>query len=84
MCCSAGAGHLKPAVRQSSSELECPVVVAMAVVGMMQVSGDQVVDVVSVRHRLVSAAGPVGVAGLVPATIVIGRASGRVGVVDRN
>lgn len=56
----------------------------MAVVGMMQVSGDQVVDVVSVRHRLVSAAGPVGVAGLVPATIVIGRASGRVGVVDRN
>jgi hypothetical protein len=56
----------------------------MAVVGMMQVTGDQVVDVVSVGHRLVSAAWAVGVARLVSAAVVIGRAAGGVGVIDRD
>jgi hypothetical protein len=44
--------------------LELPVVVAVIAVGMVQVVGDQVVDVVSVRHRLMPASRPVGVPGL--------------------
>ena len=77
-------GPLEPPVRRASGNLERAVIVAMALVRMMQVPGEQVVDVVSVRHRLVSTAGAVGVAGLVSAAIVIRRAAGGMGVIDRD
>jgi len=41
------------------------VVAAVPVVLVVQVAGDQVVDVVAVGHRLVPAAGTVDVAGVV-------------------
>jgi hypothetical protein len=40
------------------------VVVAVVAVRMVEVVGNQVVDVISVRHRLMTASGPVGVPGL--------------------
>jgi hypothetical protein len=40
------------------------VVVAVVAVRMVEVVGNQVVDVISVRHRLMTAPGPVGVPGL--------------------
>jgi hypothetical protein len=44
--------------------LEPPVVVAVIVVGVVQVVGDQVVDMVAVRHRLMAASGAMGMPGL--------------------
>jgi len=44
------------------------VVVAVVAVGMVQVVGDQVVDVIAVRYRLVTASGAVGVPGVVART----------------
>jgi hypothetical protein len=44
------------------------VIVAVVVVGMVEVVADQVVDVVAVRHRLVTASRPVGVRGVVART----------------
>ena len=55
-------------------------VIAMAVVWMMEVAVDQVVDVVAVRHRLVAAAGAVLMLGVVTAAAVLGSALGWVGV----
>ena len=54
--------------------LHGPVVVAMAVVGMVQMSIDDVVDMVAMWNRFVTAAGPVHVVGLMGAAGVIGRA----------
>lgn len=57
-------------------------VVAVAVVGMVQMAVHQVVDVISVRHRLVAASGSVGVIGTMPAALVTAGAGGRVGLID--
>jgi hypothetical protein len=57
------------------------VLVAVPVMGMVQVIPDEVVRVIPVRHGFVAAAGPVLVAGLVPVALVIGRAALRVAVV---
>ena len=43
-------------------------IVAVVVVGMVEVVADQVVDVVAVRHRLVTASGAVGMPGFVSRT----------------
>lgn len=53
-------------------------IVAVAPVGMVEMSGYQVVDVVSVRHHLVTAARPVLMQGIVPFTGVSGGAVGGV------
>lgn len=57
-------------------------VVAMAVTGVMQVTVDQVVDVVSVGDGLVPAAFTVNVPSVVSATGMMRRAAGWIGVAD--
>jgi len=58
------------------------VVVAVAVVGVMEVALDQVIDVIPVRHARVSAAGAVDVVGGVAGAAMVRRALRRVGRVD--
>jgi hypothetical protein len=53
-------------------------VVAMIAVGMMEVTFDQIVDVVAVRHRLMAAARTVNVACLVSFTAMMRRACVRI------
>ena len=62
----------------ASGQLERPVVVAVVPVGVMEVTVDEVVDVVAVGHGLVAAAGAVDVAVLVTGAAVCGGAGGRV------
>ena len=50
----------------------------MIAVGMVQVTIHEIVDMIAMRHRFVSAIGAVYVCGLVTAAIVIGRAAFRV------
>ena len=63
-------------------ELDGAVVVAVAAVRVMQVAVDEVVDVVTVGHGLVAAAGAVHVVAGVPATVVARGAGPGVGGVD--
>jgi len=65
-------------------DLEWSVVVAMVSVGVVQVTADEVVDVVAVWYGLVSAAGPVLVSRVVLGAVVVGCAVGRVDIGDRN
>ena len=58
------------------------VVIAVAVVGMVQVPVNEVVDVVAVRNGGVAAAGAVDVIGVMPCAAVIGGARRRVGAAD--
>jgi hypothetical protein len=51
------------------------VVVAVVAVRVVKMAGDAIVDVVAVRHRLVTAAGVVHMACLMPATAMIGGAT---------
>lgn len=59
-------------------DIKRPMVVAMIAMLIMQPSLDEVVDVVAVRHRLVSAAGAMNVIGLVAFVSVFGCATGRI------
>jgi hypothetical protein len=59
------------------------VVVAVSAMGVMQVPGDQIVDVVPVRERLVPAALAVLVSGGVPAAGVVRHAPIGIGPADR-
>ena len=63
-------------------ELDGAVVVAVAAVRVVQVTVDQVVDVVTVGHGLVAAAGAMHVVARVPATVVARSAGPGVGGVD--
>jgi hypothetical protein len=54
-------------------------IIAVIPVGMMQVSVDQIVDVIAVRHRLVPASRTVHVPAVVSAAAVLGRAPVRIG-----
>jgi hypothetical protein len=58
------------------------VVVAVAVVRVVEVALDQVVDVIAVRHAGMSAGGAVNVVGGVAGAAVVRRALRRVGRVD--
>jgi hypothetical protein len=51
------------------------VIVAMIAVRMVQASVDKVIDVISVRHSLVTASWPMLMCRLVPACSVFGRAA---------
>jgi hypothetical protein len=53
-------------------------VIAMALVGMMQTTFHEIIGVASMRNRLMSAAGAMGVFGVVFATRMAGGASGRI------
>lgn len=63
-------------------EGERPVVVAVALVRMMEMAVDEIVEVISVGNRLVAAARAMRVPRLVAPAIVIRGASLRVGTVD--
>lgn len=63
--------------------LNGPVVVTMVAVWVVQVALHQVVGVIAVGHRLVSAAGAVDMARLVPTTIVQWSTDSRIDAVDR-
>ena len=53
-------------------------IVTVAVMRMMEVSGDQVVDVIAVRDRLVATAGTVNVFRFMVAAVVTGSAGSRI------
>jgi hypothetical protein len=59
---------------RSGCQLNFAVVVAVAVVGMVEVAVHQVVRVVAVRDSFVTAVGAVHMARLVSAAVVLGRA----------
>jgi hypothetical protein len=65
-------------------DLQRAVIVAMAVMRVMQVAVYQVVDMISMRHRIMAAIGTVHVPFLVANTLMIGRASVRVRCVHFN
>ena len=54
----------------------------MVAVRMVQVTGDEVVDVIAVRYLLVPATGSVDMIGVVAAAVMVGRALRGVGGVD--
>jgi hypothetical protein len=54
------------------------VIVTVITVRMVQMTLDEKVDMVAVRHRLVPTTGTMLVADLVPATFMVGRAAVRV------
>jgi hypothetical protein len=59
-------------------EFDRTVIVTVIAVGMVQVATDEIIDMVTVRHRLVPTTGAVLVTDLVTAAIMVGRAALRV------
>jgi hypothetical protein len=57
-----------------SSERERAVIVAMVAMRVVQVPIDQIVDVIAMRHRLVTTPGAVLVGGVMPSATVVRRA----------
>lgn len=55
-----------------SGELNRTVVIAVIAVRMMKVAVDQIVDVITMRYRFVSAARPVDMARIMGATVMVG------------
>ena len=70
--------------RGKSSALEPTVVVAVVVVGVVEVAGDDVVDMIAVADGLVAAVRAVAVLGFVFGAVVVRSAVGRVGARDRD
>lgn len=66
----------------ASGDLQRTVVVAVIAVRMVQMTVDQIVDVVAVRHRFVAAARPVHMTGAMAGTVMLRRAAVRVGGAD--
>ncbi len=50
----------------------------MPIVRMVKMTGDEVVDVIAMGHRLVAAVGTMDVGAVVGAALVAGRAVGRI------
>lgn len=57
-------------------------VITMVTVRVMQVTIDQIIDVITVRYRFVTASGTVHVARVVAAAVVLGGASDGIGLGD--
>ena len=78
----------EPSIQDCSSEdsrqFNGAVVVAVAIVGVVQVAIDQIVHVVAVRDGLVSTAGSVAMARIVAAAMMFRRARVRVALGDGN
>lgn len=66
----------------ASGDLQRTVVVAVIAVRMVQMTVDQVIDVVAVRHRFVAAAGPMHMTGAMAGTVMLRCAAVRVGGAD--
>lgn len=76
-------GWLSLVVRSESTDgRHRSMVVAVIAVRMVKMSVNEIVDVVAMRHRLVSAAWTVNVLGIVSPASMSGRAPGRIGVAD--
>ena len=56
-----------------------PVMVAVTVMGVMKVPIDKIIDVVAVRHRLMTTSGSMLVACVVTCARMVGRTVGRIG-----
>lgn len=69
--------------KTSLGQLDGAVVVAVVTMSVMQVAVDQVVDMIAVRHRFMTAVWAVLVRCIVSAAAVIGRTRCWVGCVDR-
>ena len=67
---------------ESVGDFHRAVVIAMSVVRMVQVTVDQVVDVVAVRNGWMAAIRAVHMAGFVAAALVIGSATGWICLID--
>ena len=65
-----------------SGYLNGAVVIAMTVMGIMQMAADQVVDMISMRHSLMAAPRSVHVSLLMPGTFMPGCAVFRIGLRD--
>ena len=76
-------GDRTESFRGSAHDRDRAVVVAVVAVRMVEVAVDEVVGVVAVRHRRMSAARPVLVVGGVAGAVVGGSAVGRILGVDR-
>ncbi len=59
-------------------------IVAVSSVHVVKMTRDEVVDMVTMRHRRMAAVGAVHVLSIVFAARVVGRASGRIGRIDRH
>jgi hypothetical protein len=68
----------------TSGERNGPVIVAMATVHVVKVALDEIIGVIAVRHRFVSAAGAVSVRRVVSGAFVIRCASRRVQLAHRD
>jgi hypothetical protein len=66
----------KPERESNLGELDRTVVVAVVAMRVVEVSIDEIVDVVTVRHGFVPASGAVNVVGVVPSTVVVRSAIG--------
>lgn len=71
-------GISKPLSRAASGKFNRTVFVAMIAVWVMQVAVDQIVDMIAVRYRLVSASGPMNVIRGMGATIMVRRTAIRI------
>jgi hypothetical protein len=73
---------LRPTMRPDSGELDRAVVITVIAVRMMKVAVDQIVDVIAMRHRFVSAARPVDMARIMGATVMVRCTSVRIFCAD--
>lgn len=61
-----------------SNDLHRTVVIAVIAVRMVQMAGDEIIDMIAMWNSLVTAAGSMNVGGIMSATSMVGRASIRV------
>lgn len=73
-----------PGAASASGQRDRAMIVAMVAVRMMQVTADQIVDMVAVRHGLVAAAWAVHMLPVVATAAVAGRATFGIGRADRD
>ena len=66
-----------------SGGLDLAVIVAVGAVRVVQVAGDEVIDMIAVRYGLVAAAGTMLMLGWMAATAVRRRAGSRIGAANR-
>jgi hypothetical protein len=76
-------GHL-PVCPSGVHHGDGSVIIAMIAVGMMKVSGDQVVDVIAVGNRLVAAGGAMNMSGFMATAVVARGAGSRIVLTDGN
>jgi hypothetical protein len=69
---------------ENLGEFDFPVIVAVVAVRVMEMTLDEIIDVIAMRNHLVAAPRAVTMAGIVPAAAVLGRAGIGIGPAHRN